>query len=242
MKTNYSYAFVSWVFVILAYSGFMFIEDDKKILLTNEDGFFETAGALFFLLAGICFLISFFIKKSPQKRFLFKQKRNIFFLLLGILFLFGFFEEISWGQRLLNIQTPLILEEINMQEEINFHNLSFFEGTTEEGTKKNFFLLFLSFDRLFSVFWLLFCFLIPILFQYNNQAKSFLQNIYLPIIPISIGILFLANYFFSKLLKLLLHDQFIINDALVEVKESLFAFLFFVVSIWFMRNYSVRKI
>jgi hypothetical protein len=32
-------------------------------------------------------------------------------------------EEISWGQRLLGLETPEILEEINRQEELNLHNI-----------------------------------------------------------------------------------------------------------------------
>jgi hypothetical protein len=39
----------------------------------------------------------------------------------------GFFvmcgEEISWGQRLLGLETPVFLAEVNVQNEINFHNL-----------------------------------------------------------------------------------------------------------------------
>ena len=40
---------------------------------------------------------------------------------LVTLFLAG--EELSWGQRLLDLETPEVLEEINRQDEINLHNI-----------------------------------------------------------------------------------------------------------------------
>lgn len=43
-------------------------------------------------------------------------------LLFGLAFLFGAGEEISWGQRLLNIDSPEFFLEHNAQEEINLHN------------------------------------------------------------------------------------------------------------------------
>lgn len=48
------------------------------------------------------------------------------FLALGLFFVFG--EEISWGQRILDIPTPEIVSEHNHQDEINLHNLDIFMG------------------------------------------------------------------------------------------------------------------
>ena len=36
-------------------------------------------------------------------------------------------EEISWGQRIFDITPPEILEEINVQNEINLHNMKFMD-------------------------------------------------------------------------------------------------------------------
>ena len=52
-------------------------------------------------------------------------------LLFGLAFLFGAGEEISWGQRLFNIESPEFFLEHNAQEEINLHN------TVIYGTKIN---------------------------------------------------------------------------------------------------------
>lgn len=44
-------------------------------------------------------------------------------VLAGAMFFVGM-EEISWGQRVLGIETPRALAEINLQEEANLHNLA----------------------------------------------------------------------------------------------------------------------
>jgi hypothetical protein len=44
-------------------------------------------------------------------------------LVLGLLFLFGAGEELSWGQRILGLQTPEWFQTHNVQEELNLHNL-----------------------------------------------------------------------------------------------------------------------
>ncbi|MFW6039328.1 MAG: hypothetical protein ACOC9P_02500 [bacterium] len=53
-------------------------------------------------------------------------------LLLGALaFFFAAGEEISWGQRILGLQTPEQLAEINTQEELSLHNVQGVKGTIE---------------------------------------------------------------------------------------------------------------
>lgn len=63
-------------------------------------------------------------------RFLHKRGKKIaiLFLLtaLGSFFVLG--EEISWGQRIFNIETPEALEEINTQGELTLHNLVYFQN------------------------------------------------------------------------------------------------------------------
>ena len=65
----------------------------------------------------LCFRRVVFLRKSKPAIFLAAT------LLLGLLFLFAVGEEISWGQRLFNIQSSEWFQEHNAQEEINLHNL-----------------------------------------------------------------------------------------------------------------------
>jgi len=74
-----------------------------------EDGVFETMTVMFYILS-IALLATT------------KQKKP-WVLLLGLLFLLIALEEISYGQRIFGIQTPLFLSKINTQNEINLHNI-----------------------------------------------------------------------------------------------------------------------
>jgi hypothetical protein len=81
--------------------------------LTAEDGLFEYAQAVFFLVAGLAFLVGW-----ARSRF-----RNLFALGLGLMLLVVAGEEISWGQRLFGVETPDSLASANVQGETNIHNL-----------------------------------------------------------------------------------------------------------------------
>lgn len=87
----------------------------KQLLL--EDGPIENANAITLFIAGIIgFIItSIFIKKG-------NKKFGILYLLLAIGFIVLGFEEISWGQRIFNLQTPDLFSS-NLQNQITVHNL-----------------------------------------------------------------------------------------------------------------------
>jgi hypothetical protein len=52
-----------------------------------------------------------------------EKRRQFFYILLFLMFLFFFLEEISWGQRIFGTSTPEGLEEVNLQDETNIHNI-----------------------------------------------------------------------------------------------------------------------
>ena len=84
----------------------------------REDGFVENMTVLFLLASsGIAIYrsVGFFKGKQPKAVFLWG--------LLAFLFFFAAGEEISWGQRIFNIETPEFFMERNLQEETNLHNL-----------------------------------------------------------------------------------------------------------------------
>lgn len=82
-----------------------------------EDGFIEwlTVIALIATML-ICFRRAWMLRKQAKPLFL-----NMT-LLFGCAFLFGAGEEISWGQRLLDIESPEFFKKYNAQGETNFHN------------------------------------------------------------------------------------------------------------------------
>jgi hypothetical protein len=89
----------------------------------REDGLAEYLTAFCFLLASIFFLLSW-----RAADFLGNRLLSFGFLAAGVLLFLAFGEEISWGQRILDIQTPAGMAEANRQGEITLHNLNAVQG------------------------------------------------------------------------------------------------------------------
>ena len=108
---------ISIVFLIKIVSG---IHDDFYKDLTTEDGVIENATVFVYFCS---FIFSILIAKQ------FKSKKILFtlFLILGIGFFFISFEEISWGQRLFDFESPDWFPE-NIQDETTIHNLEVFQS------------------------------------------------------------------------------------------------------------------
>jgi hypothetical protein len=210
--------------VILTYCIFLLDESTVR-RLTREDGLIETLGAGGFLGSSLLFFLTYILSraKRPSISALRSRRRNLLYLGLSVLFMFGFLEEISWGQRLLHMQTPELLAEGNRQNEINLHNLRVFHGTDDRGDRKSFWGLLLNMDRLFSVFWLSLCVCVPLLFRYVRKARTLLERLRIPIVPTGFAGLFLANYAISRGVA---GWDLAYRHNVVEVKESIFALLF----------------
>lgn len=188
-----------------------------RYALLCEDGIIETGSALFWLMASaVCFRL-FITERRGNDLFVVKTGRNVFLLGLGLLFFFGFAEEISWGQRVFGWETPAVLGEMNEQNEINVHNLA---G--------------LQIERLFSVFWLFYAVCVPVIARFSAGALAFIRQVNLPVMPVWIGILFPVNYLISKLAQPAFQGK--IENMPIEIKEYNFALLFFVFSLWLLKN------
>ena len=231
MKKNfYIFYIVAMVWVFFSYFIFFFIKDTNIInLLSKEDGIFEYLGAAFFLLSAIIFFKNFFFKDENIDGFFVYKQKNIFFLLLGILFLFVFFEEISWGQRLFGVSTPQFLQDVNLQKEINIHNLEIMRIEIPGMSR------IIDLNMLFQIFWFTFCCLTPILYKYSNITRKFINKINLPVGPVIIGFLFIYNYVLSRIIQLF-NFSFDLSQFIVEIKESNAALIFMLLSIWFLRS------
>ncbi len=194
----------------------LFLDAESVRSLTKEDGLIQYMGALFFLFCSIIFLICFRIKRS------------IFYLFFGMLFLFGFLEEVSWGQRIIGYETPNFFHKYNLQDEFNIHNLKWFHGKDVSGAKKGFWGKLLNMDRLFSIFWLSYCVALPVLYRIRYQFSGWINKYNIPIVPLSLGMLFLLNYLVSKGLELWIPS---LGTNITEIKETNFAFLFILFSV-----------
>jgi hypothetical protein len=86
--------------------------------LTQEDGVIEYATAVAYLVAAAAMFLA-----TARHRW-----RKLWCILIGVVFAGIAGEEISWGQRLLGVDTPDELRQINVQGELNLHNI---EGVHE---------------------------------------------------------------------------------------------------------------
>jgi hypothetical protein len=94
--------------------------------LLREDGAFESlTSAFLFLTAAMAHLLAMAFRKAGRGWV------AALFWTAAVLFFVGGMEEISWGQRILGIETPGALADVNAQSELNLHNLPAFHGGTE---------------------------------------------------------------------------------------------------------------
>lgn len=126
LKNNYRLALLTAPWILTAI-GFALRYRFKQFFFTLlwEDGIVEYLTFLFSLVSGLISLkIAVLSRNRPS---LFKQKQlnwlsTAIFTLLGLGLIFVAGEEISWGQRILQFNTPEALQQANLQNETNLHN------------------------------------------------------------------------------------------------------------------------
>ena len=84
--------------------------------LYEEDHLFENLTCLFHLGSALLFLLLFFRSRRLGMSRLIPLLLFVFFFFVGM-------EEISWGQRILGIQTPQFMKDVNTLGETNLHNI-----------------------------------------------------------------------------------------------------------------------
>ena len=233
-KTIKKDSFISTNTLLLISSGFIMICYSALILpdhlihrLTSEDGLFESIGAFFFLATSIIFF-SGFLRRGLPNHFLFKKlNRNYNMLIAGILFLFIFGEEISWGQRILGIESGEYFKSRNIQGETNLHNLKIFNSVDSNNVKKEWW-YFLSMSRMFRLFWFVWCILIPISVRLLPNIKNTIQRIGIPLVAPAFGILLALNYVTLKFFESW-RSSF---AEVVEIEECVAAFIFFTIALF----------
>lgn len=192
---------------LLGVSYSVFTLDQAQIrLLTAEDGIVENITAAALLLAAALSGWSALKTRIP------------WFALLCVFFIFCGGEEISWGQRIFSFATPPSLKEVNMQGEINIHNLKWFHGIDKTGARNLF-----NLDRLYLLFSIAYGVFIPLAVTSSAQIRFQLNRIRLPIPAWAIGLFFLVSYAISKALTAFMPA---LEHQVVEVKECTFALIF----------------
>ena len=145
---------------------------------TVEDGFVENGSAIFLLSSSIL-LLSRFFKLFSSKSTTWK----IGIAAMALLFFFAAGEEISWGQRIFNIESSEYFLENNAQGETNLHNM------VVGGTKIN----KLIFSQLLTVVLVIYLIITPFLYRKYEWVKNLANQFAVPIVQWYQTIYFLAG-------------------------------------------------
>lgn len=210
---------LSYAYIVLSYAVLLFGRE-VTAFLASEDRFFEYLGASAFLIAGILFIVSFWISTRATDQPRFGIVKRLTYLLMGLILFLYAAEEISWGQRIFGLQTPKELLELNVQGEINLHNLQVMQITVQHNAAR----------WLFHLSWLTLMVGIPIVVRLGGPIGRFLTRVVI-VFPLSIGFVLLTNYVIWRLIyELTPRDKFLAYSA--EILESNIAVFFLVVAVY----------
>lgn len=195
--------------VVLAAGFFLFYTDIPRFeQYIQEDGIVEwitVAG----LLAGSIVCFSRFIK-------LFFKRSKWFLLItfgLGLFLFFSSGEEISWGQRILDLQSPEYFQKNNSQQETNLHNL------VVGGVKIN----KLIFSLMLIMGLVIYLTIVPVLYHKNNTIRKSLDASGIPVPRLYHVIGFLLVFVLTSLLH---------HGKKAELLECVGALLFFLIILY----------
>jgi len=145
------------------------------IYLISEDHWGEYFTSISYGLSSVLLIALLF---KPARR----AQKVVWAIIGSAAFIIGA-EEINWGQNIFNISTPAALSEVNVQNQINFHNLYSFH--------------YLSYHAIAAYMvlgWSIFSVAVSLWFP---RLKNSVQTLGLPLIPIQIVLIFLTvPYFF----------------------------------------------
>jgi hypothetical protein len=135
-------------------------------VFAREDGFIEYGTALLLFCSSL--LLFFRLIK------LFKFKKNLWkigIFFIALVFLFGAGEEISWGQRIFNVESSQYFLENNAQGETNLHNMVI------EGKKIN----KIIFSQLLTLILVIYLIITPFLFRKIEAIRNLANLFAVPI-------------------------------------------------------------
>jgi len=196
---------------------------DQVDELTDEDGLFESLGSLVCFIAAALFLVAYLKSTSGTRIFRWTTKRNLFFLLFAIGMLFIGAEEISWGQRILDIRTPDALESLNDQGEFNLHNIKALEQT---GLSKK------GFNTAFLGLVFLYCGVVPVAVRLWGRFRRFVETLDLPLPPPLLCVVIVAAVVGFEVVKRLSEADR--ADAIGELREADLQVLFMLMACSFL--------
>jgi len=173
---------LAYLFLLLVFGfGIYFSNTNLQFfdeVYTKEDGFAEY-GTAFLLFCSSLLLFARFFKFFKQKQALWK----IGIFLIAVIFLFGAGEEISWGQRIFNVESSEYFLENNAQGETNLHNM------VVDGKKVN----KIIFSQLLTIVLVIYLIIAPILYRKFEAIKNLADTFAVPMVKWHHTIAFLVS-------------------------------------------------
>jgi len=166
------------------YTNFLFYE-----YTIQEDGWIENCTAFLLGLSGSTLLL--YLLKYHN---LYTRIGIAITFLTAVGLLFGFGEELSWGQRIFNINSTPYFSENNLQQETNIHNLKI------KGIELNTIIFTYGLGIVFAIY---FCLLRP-LYLKKDIFRKLIDQYYIPIPRIWHLILFFSG---TILILIMNHDK-----------------------------------
>lgn len=217
-----------WLAVLVVASyGVLLVGQPILDWLIKEDGLIESVGTAGFFVAGLCFLGAWWRERRAKRPFFWLKQLAYVGLAALLIFIAG--EEISWGQRIFDFDTPEEMREINTQDEFNFHNLELIQNNS-----------LLNTDRLLTLFALGFTLVVPLTAVLHPPTGTWFNKL-APVPPWLLGLLFLLNYIVANAFRPLFEgsvwyqSSYPLKHSTVELKEAIYGLLFAVVGYYVWR-------
>ena len=116
-------AFIFPIVLCLVFLGVKILSPYTYALVIQEDSAIEYAQAAFYFLASIVSFLTFVVFLRGRL-----WLHSVLFGVLAFGLLFIFLEEVSWGQRIFNLELPSFFAQYNVQQEISIHNLELIQS------------------------------------------------------------------------------------------------------------------
>jgi hypothetical protein len=203
--------------VVLLYASAL-LDDTTFTWLIEEERPIELLGAGALAVSAL-FCVLAWRRAAPRPRF-----ARFSLLILAALLAFGAGEEVSWGQRIIGIETPELLKQTNYQQELNLHNMNAFTGLLDA-------------DKLFLVFWVVLGVLVPIAAIVPHLRSLFRR--FLPVLPVAVAFGLVVNQVLATSMTAVFRAQpglyhsttFGVEHSVFEIKETAIS-LFLAAGMW----------
>ena len=200
---------IAFILLVLTYAlGMYFAYTDEAYFVSSfvkEDGLIESMTSLLLLGSSLLMFSRFFKQFKLQKNL---WRFGVF--MIALVFFFGAGEEISWGQRMLGIESSEFFSENNAQGETNLHNM------VVNGKKIN----KLIFSQLLTVVLVIYLIILPFMYRKLEWTKKLVDAFGVPVVKWQHTIAFLI----CTLLTLLIG-----SDKKWELYEFAFSVIFLLI-------------